>query len=661
MIPRDILFEISGSGIPSAVWLMDEPYDTTRSVNIGSFFDYVFLQDSSTLEFHRQNGNPNTYYLPHGFDNLEPPVKGPFRSDQPDISMIGTGFPYRCAAIEALMGTGSILIAGKKWDGLQKDAKVTVIPPISPREAAKLYQRSKINLNVHRGESDFSTCDSPMKATSPNGSLFYIAGNGGFQIADDSRCQISDFFEVGKEIVLFHDLGELKDQVYYYLHNDEERDRIRSAARRRALSEHTYSHRMKKMLDTVEGKSDGAVPHFFDKTFIRIPAKSHPAEVAPAGYLTVDLVSDDTEESAKATGMATLLNSAFLQASSLYSVVGRSACPTLREMTRNGLDYLTSDPTMGAVVYRNSARQLTGAVLSNRILWKTGAFSKDFSSFDRTFDDLLLRMEEGGHTVVSLSNDAAPLCESLPAHDTDTEYEAERFFKTWGSDPGKRLQAKKMLMLSSHIKQRGDIEGAISLARHALAIDESFADSYRHLGSLYLYQGELEMASPLLRVAWDKDPENVSNGLMLGLLLRTRKQYDEVIDLLINYLDKDILTSEKTAVMLNLGICAKEMGRIDEALQHFDAAISLEPFFIPALKEIVTLKASQGDFITVLSVLDKILQVHPDEYEALNDKGVVLYQLGKKTEAVKCITRAIKINKNYKPALDNLNRITGCV
>jgi spore maturation protein CgeB len=663
MIPRDILYEISNCGVPSAVWLMDEPYDTSRSVEIGSFFHHVFIQDAATLEFHRRHGNTATHYLPHGFDNLEPPAKSIHDVFNPDISMIGTGFPLRQQAILALAGVGEIFIAGNKWDGFTNCNGITLLDPVSLREATTIYRQSRINLTIHREANDYSTWESPLAPRSPNGSLFYIAGAGGFQIADDTRSETCEFFDTGKEIVLFHELGELNELVRYYLCHDGERKRICEAARQRALAEHTYAHRMRKLLDSVTGKASSASPRFFGKTVIRCPGNGTQIDLPQDDHHVIDLVPQgllvDREPCPEKNGreIAKLLNTAFLHVSSLHTVITPVNSPRIREMLREAIELLTGDPTLGAVSLRNGTGELTGAALSNRILWKTGSFQDGYCTLGQTIDDLLLRMEVNGNAVISLRNDGTSLSATLPPG-FNGRCDPEKFDKTWGKKPQKRVEAKKLILMSNGIKQGGDLDGALSLARQALALDASFADALRHVGSLLLYRGEEEKAAPYLRSAWEADPENVSSGLLLSLLLRSRREYSEALQILEDFEEKDISDIEKTSVLMNLGICSRELGRAGDALLRFGDAIAIAPFFVPALKEIVSIRANQGEFNEALECLEKIIQVEPDNYEALNDKGVLLYNLGRKTEAIEYINRALKINRDYIPALDNLKSLT---
>jgi spore maturation protein CgeB len=89
-----------------------------------------------------------------------------------------------------------------------------------------------------------------------NARAFEVAGTGGFQLVD-WRPGINQLFEDGKEIVTFRGIDDLKEKIDYYLIHDEDRTRIADAGRQRAVKEHTYKHRLKLLMDTLEGREDG--------------------------------------------------------------------------------------------------------------------------------------------------------------------------------------------------------------------------------------------------------------------------------------------------------------------------------------------------------------------------------------------------------------------
>ena len=101
-----------------------------------------------------------------------------------------------------------------------------------------IYSQSKIVLNLHY----------PTVPSGGNMRLFEIPLTKSLQIVD--RCP-SEWFSDGIDIVLFTDKNDLLNKVNYFLTHEEERARISYNGHKRFLNEHTYHHRVKKILNTI--------------------------------------------------------------------------------------------------------------------------------------------------------------------------------------------------------------------------------------------------------------------------------------------------------------------------------------------------------------------------------------------------------------------------
>ena len=81
---------------------------------------------------------------------------------------------------------------------------------------------------------------------------FEIAGCGGFQLCDKFQ---DAWFTNGREIARFTTPADLRAAVIKYLNQEDQRSAIASAARVRAVREHTFKHRFAILLDALEGLS----------------------------------------------------------------------------------------------------------------------------------------------------------------------------------------------------------------------------------------------------------------------------------------------------------------------------------------------------------------------------------------------------------------------
>lgn len=146
---------------------------------------------------------------------------------------------YRKRLLEDISDLGLHLYGGG-WSGAIDKKKVRLFGWIDYRtELPKLYNASKINLNITWAE------------TALNMRVFDISCCGAF-ILTDYKSELENMFELEREVVCYRDYKDLRERIRYYLCHPEERREIARRARERVLSEHTYLHRMKDLIEIVK-------------------------------------------------------------------------------------------------------------------------------------------------------------------------------------------------------------------------------------------------------------------------------------------------------------------------------------------------------------------------------------------------------------------------
>lgn len=660
-IPRDILYEISRTGIPSAVWLLDEPYDTLKSADVGTFFSRVFVQDASSVDYHRKFGNPDTHYLPHGFEHLEVHTKQP-RPFRWDVSVVGTGFPRRRRALEAIRSAaGSVLVVGSGWPDKFDGAGVEHKPLASPLEAATIYNESRINLNVHREETDFSVSSESFRPVSPNGSVFYVAGCGAFQIADDSRQDLPNLFEPGKEIVLYRDSEELQALVTRYLADEQERTRIAEAGRKRALAQHTYAHRLRKVVEMLEENPLKARPRFFERTEIRTPGVALGSVSASD---RVQLISLSTEaegphvrsiHAPADADASSCLNEALFQSLAPRAIVALSEEVEIREAACRAEDLFGSNPDLGAVAWRNSRSELALTALSMRILHRTGALAQGYKAAGLALEDLLLRMRASGFEVLEqICPAGSKEIDSSRQTFSSAPEDRERFVRAWGLDPERRLRAKRLLRIARDLRAQRHDELALPVLEQALALDPDWEEAGRELGGFLLYRGEAPQAAPYLAASWSRDPNHINGGLLYGLCLLHLKEEQKALEVLLPLLERKACLLEKTSLLYNIGRCYRRLGEREQALRRLSEAVKWDPSYLRAHQELLSMHVEAQDFSAALECIERIVQIDPKNPEAVNDLGVILHKLGRDREALEVFQKALALDPSYQPAAKNL-------
>lgn len=224
-------------------WTGDGLVNLERQYALISEYDAWFVKDVYMYDFMKNKLNLNVYKIGECINKYV--HKKPLNIDFGticDVSVVGTLYPYRAKICENLLEKNINLSIygsvpswiGNKWKNLHQNKYVTL------DEKNKVFYGSKINLNtIFYGDINAGNCR-----------LFEVAGAGGFQICD-RKSEINEYFEEDKEIVFFDNINELILKINYYLKNPEEAYKIGEASRKKALSKHTYEHRIDEIFKII--------------------------------------------------------------------------------------------------------------------------------------------------------------------------------------------------------------------------------------------------------------------------------------------------------------------------------------------------------------------------------------------------------------------------
>jgi spore maturation protein CgeB len=110
--------------------------------------------------------------------------------------------------------------------------------PIASEDIGRIMRASVISLNFSNAR-----IGRQIKAR-----IFEVPGSGGFLLTEYAK-DLEKFYNIGKEVGVFHNLEELAGRIRYYLSHPRERDAVAKAGYKRTLREHTYDIRLKEVID----------------------------------------------------------------------------------------------------------------------------------------------------------------------------------------------------------------------------------------------------------------------------------------------------------------------------------------------------------------------------------------------------------------------------
>jgi protein O-mannosyl-transferase len=109
-------------------------------------------------------------------------------------------------------------------------------------------------------------------------------------------------------------------------------------------------------------------------------------------------------------------------------------------------------------------------------------------------------------------------------------------------------------------------------------------------------------------------------------------------------------TSQSPVAHCNLGIALAAKGKLEEAVQHFNQALQLNPDDAKALNNLGKVLTTQGKFNEAMQHFERVLQLNPNDAKALNNSGVTLAFQGKPNEAMQYYERALQLKPDYAEA-----------
>lgn len=273
------------SGSVTLNWFGDDHWRfKTFSRRYATCFSWVVTTDSEAGEKYKAIGCRNVINSQWGFNHFLYHRRDV--SEDLDVTFVGQVHSKRRQIVEMLQREGiDVKCWGKGW----KSGR------LSQEEMITTYSRSKINLNftessvalgwkpiakifLNRRADDHVTVNSPRgmwnhfnvllgnRRPQIKGRNFEIPGSGGFLLTSNAD-NLEEYFVPGKEIAVFTDTDDLIDKVRYYLRHEDERETIREAGYRRALREHTFEKRFRKIFETI------------GLNFVARPTSSHPGAI----------------------------------------------------------------------------------------------------------------------------------------------------------------------------------------------------------------------------------------------------------------------------------------------------------------------------------------------------------------------------------------------
>jgi spore maturation protein CgeB len=230
----------------TACWWLNDPFQFERGFKFAVNYDYWFSNSAECAKKINSKLGVKSFFLPTACD---PKTHEKTSRDVKlicDVCFAGDWSQSREDLMLFLLSKGiNIKIYGPWEKKLNKNS--SLLPYLTPgffkpEEMSRYFSNAKIVLNQHTWFKKASHGVNPR--------LFEAALCGAAQIVDYKN-EMPQLFDLDSEILTYKNIKEVPIIINFLLKNEKRREKIANNCRMKALTKHTYMHRMKEMLSYI--------------------------------------------------------------------------------------------------------------------------------------------------------------------------------------------------------------------------------------------------------------------------------------------------------------------------------------------------------------------------------------------------------------------------
>jgi Flp pilus assembly protein TadD len=168
--------------------------------------------------------------------------------------------------------------------------------------------------------------------------------------------------------------------------------------------------------------------------------------------------------------------------------------------------------------------------------------------------------------------------------------------------------------LAFSLRQRGDLDEALTDYQHVLQLDKSYPNAYASLGDVYLQLGSFSAAQAAYKQALAQTPEDIAVLLDSGAAYQSAGAMREAETSYQRVLQIDPANS---AAHVNLGVLYLSEKRSNEAADQFRMAIDLKTKDPVPYYDLAVLYQQSGQADLALVLYKKVLELKPNDEDTL--------------------------------------------
>jgi predicted O-linked N-acetylglucosamine transferase (SPINDLY family) len=163
-------------------------------------------------------------------------------------------------------------------------------------------------------------------------------------------------------------------------------------------------------------------------------------------------------------------------------------------------------------------------------------------------------------------------------------------------------------------------------------------------------QGQLNDARARCEQLLRQNNSDAGAWQLLGLIALQARDLESAVQALERALR---LQPDQPAILVNLGVSLRSLGRFQEALSCYDRALRLQPDIPEALNNRGSVLLNLRRYVEALESCERALLARPNYAEAQNNKGSALQGLGRLEDALSCCDTALRLMPGLASAHNN--------
>jgi tetratricopeptide (TPR) repeat protein len=159
--------------------------------------------------------------------------------------------------------------------------------------------------------------------------------------------------------------------------------------------------------------------------------------------------------------------------------------------------------------------------------------------------------------------------------------------------------------------------------------------------------GDFKGAMEFFKIIYDVSPWDIPNKLAMAIIFHNLEMWDSA-----EKIHRKVLKANPkfADVHLHLGLSLMSQGKVSEAIQSFNMALSINPNYIDAKLKLGLAQACLGQYEDAFKNLDAIIEKNFEYADVHFLKGVIKEECNETGDAVKCFLKAVRISPKFKNA-----------